>query len=77
MRGEHRLREVLRRIKKRRPCYLPNSTEWAGEIEHRLDKLEARQKWLLTLSIATLATVAGVKPELLADIVRRTLQALP
>jgi len=75
--GEHRLRDALRRIRKPRPRYLPNSTEWAADIEHRLDRLEARQKWLLALCIAILTVVVGIDPQRLAQIINAVTTGAP
>ena len=77
--GETRLRAAIRRISKRfqsQPPPAPEDPQWPPSIEARLRRLESRQRWLLALSVATLAAVSGIKPELIADIVLRSLQAL-
>lgn len=68
--GEERLREAIGRLRSRQKPAKPEALgpDWAVWIESRLDRLESRQKWILGLSIAILAAVLGLKPELLAQI---------
>jgi len=70
--GETRLRQTLRRLKRPpRTKPTPLQEDWAAWVERRIAALETRQKWILALSIATLATVAGFNPQLLADLIER------
>jgi AraC-like DNA-binding protein len=75
--GEHRLRDAIRRIRDARPfrpkdrvTFTIDSERWAVEVNQRLHSLETRQKWLIALSITTLAVVLKVSPESLATLLK-------
>jgi len=68
--GESRLRAAIRRLRHRTPPPPPGSDDWPSDVNRRLERLEARQKWLIALSMTTLAVVLRVNPDHLANILK-------
>jgi hypothetical protein len=75
---DDRLRRAIAHLRPRARTAPPPEPEgpWARAIQDRVRRLETRQKVLLALSAATLATVAGLKPETIGQLVTNLVTAV-